>query len=304
LEDAQGNVAVTDGRELAARVGEMARLPLLVVLVSCQSGGRQDAEAQAALGPLLAAAGVPAVLAMQGNVSMVTMAAFVPVFFEELRRDGQIDRAMAVARGRVRQEPDAWMPILWMRLGDGRLWMAPDDRRSSDVPQQMIVNQAPNQGAQGIFNAPVYIGMSSDQISSDKIGGDGKDNKSANYIEYFQQVMVYLEQIYLSVGDLVREVYELRQDTPDSFPLNMAFGHNRVVFSVDKIRDEFEGFLSYYGSIRFSIPRNVDNLISQYRSMLFVDGVIAIQPSHYISILPKLRVLLDDIDKEMRQYIE
>jgi hypothetical protein len=112
LEDAQGNVAVTDGRELAERVGELSRPPLLAVLISCQSGGTGDRQVLAALGPLLAQAGVPAVLAIQGNVSMATMAAFLPLFFAELARDGQIDRAVAVARSRVRGQMDAWMPVL------------------------------------------------------------------------------------------------------------------------------------------------------------------------------------------------
>jgi hypothetical protein len=49
----------------------------------------------------------------------------MPSFFRELQRDGQIDRAMAVARGAVRERPDWWMPVLFMRLTSGRLWYAP-----------------------------------------------------------------------------------------------------------------------------------------------------------------------------------
>ena len=73
------------------------------------------------LGPRLAEAGVPAVIAMQGNVTMKTAAAFMPVFFQELRRDGLVDRAMSVARGAVRDRPDWWMPVLFMRLKSGRI---------------------------------------------------------------------------------------------------------------------------------------------------------------------------------------
>ena len=36
---------------------------------------------------------------------MTTVARFMPVFFRELQRDGQIDRAMAAARGAVRDRP-------------------------------------------------------------------------------------------------------------------------------------------------------------------------------------------------------
>jgi hypothetical protein len=62
---------------------------------------------------------------MQGKISMQTVAEFMPVFFQELQRDGQIDRALAVARGAIRQRPDHWMPVLFMRLKSGRLWYVP-----------------------------------------------------------------------------------------------------------------------------------------------------------------------------------
>jgi hypothetical protein len=95
------------------------------VLASCQSAGSGTGDALAALGPQLAEAGIPAVLAMQGNISMETVANFMPVFFEQLQRDGQIDRALAVARGTVRQRHDYWMPVLFMRLRSGRIWYIP-----------------------------------------------------------------------------------------------------------------------------------------------------------------------------------
>ena len=131
LEDDAGQAAVVAGTEFVARLGELLQPPRLVVLASCQSAGTGDEPragdegALAALGPRLAEAGVPAVLAMQGNVSMRTVEAFMPVFFRELQSDGQIDRAMAVARGAVRERDDAWMPTLFMRLRSGRLWYAP-----------------------------------------------------------------------------------------------------------------------------------------------------------------------------------
>jgi len=98
-------------------------------LASCQSAGVGEAvpgnQALSALGARLIEAGVPAVLAMQGNVSLETINQFMPVFFQELSRDGLIDRAVAVARSQVSARPDAWMPVLWMRLRDGRLWYTP-----------------------------------------------------------------------------------------------------------------------------------------------------------------------------------
>ena len=85
-----------------------------------------DDGALAALGPRLAEAGVPAVLAMQGNITMRTITEFVPELFRALQDDGQIDRAVSVARGKIRDRSDSWMPVLFMRLKSGRIWYKPD----------------------------------------------------------------------------------------------------------------------------------------------------------------------------------
>ena len=132
LQDDAGEVAVVKGDDLALRIGELQRGPRLVVLASCQSAGdgqqiaaAQRSTAQASLAGRLADAGVPGVIAMQGFITMATVEQMMPVFFTELLRDGQIDRALAVARARVRGRPDAWMPALYTRLTLGRLWYTP-----------------------------------------------------------------------------------------------------------------------------------------------------------------------------------
>jgi hypothetical protein len=121
-------VAVPAG-ELAQQLRQLEVQPRLVVLASCRSaGGDRLSSAGGALasaGPRLAEAGIPAVVAMQGDVSMGTIERFMPVFFTELREHGHIDRAMAVARNIVRDEPDAWMPVLFLRLKSGRIWYEP-----------------------------------------------------------------------------------------------------------------------------------------------------------------------------------
>ncbi len=139
LEDAGGQADVvtaddtrrTDGRRvsgLVTRLSQMPRLPRLVILASCQSAGEGDEPASpntrvlSALGPRLAEAGVPAVVAMQGSVTMATVAQFMPVLFRELRRDGQIDRAVAAARQAVQERSDWWMPVLFTRLESGQLF--------------------------------------------------------------------------------------------------------------------------------------------------------------------------------------
>lgn len=113
---------------LVTRLSQMPRLPRLVILASCQSAGEGDELASpntrvlSALGPRLAEAGVPAVVAMQGSVTMKTVEQFMPVLFRELRRDGQIDRAVAAARQAVQERGDWWMPVLFTRLESGQLF--------------------------------------------------------------------------------------------------------------------------------------------------------------------------------------
>jgi hypothetical protein len=132
LEDEHGAVKVVAGQDLVDAIKASASVPQLVVLASCQSAGfaeprSDDGGALAALGPRLAAAGVPAVLAMQGNVTMQTVKRFLPVFFRELRQHGEVDRAAAAARLAVTLDGrnDGWMPVVFMRLKSGRLWYAP-----------------------------------------------------------------------------------------------------------------------------------------------------------------------------------
>ncbi len=131
LEQETGATQRVSGNELVNALRDVEQRPRLVVLVSCQSAGtgKQTATGAegvlAALGPRLAEAGIPAVLAMQGNISIDTARQFMAAFFKELQRDGQIDRAMAVARGAVQGRPDWWMPVLFMRLKSGKIWYTP-----------------------------------------------------------------------------------------------------------------------------------------------------------------------------------
>src|SRR5262249_39772523 len=116
-----------DGRELVERLKEWYDQPFVVVLASCESGGKEGGDgadldeygALAALGPRLAAAGVPAVLALQGNVTQETVKGFMPNFFGTLLETRSVDRAVTVARGHVRQRDDFWMPVLFSRVASG-----------------------------------------------------------------------------------------------------------------------------------------------------------------------------------------
>ena len=129
LESCDGEAKSCRGEDLVDRLGQLGRPPQLVVLASCQSGDlgapADEGDAHAALGPKMAEAGIPAVVAMQGSVSMTTVERFMPEFFRVLYREGRIDQAMAAARFEVRDRPDAASPVLFLRLRDGLMWYVP-----------------------------------------------------------------------------------------------------------------------------------------------------------------------------------
>jgi len=139
LEGADGTADVVDGEKLIAGLAGLNRRPTLAVLCSCASAGAGDEELLsdgsplAALGPRLAQVGVPAVVAMQGRISMATAEQFMPRFFEELEQDGAVDRAMAVARYAIAQHDDWWVPVLFSRLKRGRTYYLPEFGHKEDT---------------------------------------------------------------------------------------------------------------------------------------------------------------------------
>ncbi len=129
MQEEDGTTAKVSASDVAQRIGELMEVPRLIFLASCESAGKEYGDrgqaAQIALAPRLAEAGVPAIVAMQGKISMETVKRALPIFFTEMLKDGQIDRAMAVARGLVRERFDAWIPALFLRLKSGRIWYEP-----------------------------------------------------------------------------------------------------------------------------------------------------------------------------------
>jgi hypothetical protein len=128
LEKDDGSADPVDARRLVEHLHGLEQRPSVILLSSCQSAGAgdepqsDDEGALAALGPRLASAGVAAVVAMQGNVTMRTASDFATAFFEAFLEDGVVDRAMAAARAAVRDRPDWWVPVLYSRLRSGRTY--------------------------------------------------------------------------------------------------------------------------------------------------------------------------------------
>jgi CHAT domain/SIR2-like domain len=104
-------------QEFVDRFTELLRVPRLVVLGSCQSSFTNMA-----LGPRLVEAGIPAVVAMQDSISLSTLESFTTTLFSELTKHGAIDHAVAAARDAIRDREDCWMPVLFSRLKNNRIW--------------------------------------------------------------------------------------------------------------------------------------------------------------------------------------
>ena len=146
LEQDDGKRIGVDAALFVERIQALPVRPRLIVLASCQSAGDSDddhnedrdtADFTSSISPLLAAAGIPAVIGVRGKISVETATAFFGKFFEQLCGDqapGQIDRAMSFARLAVKERRDFWMPALFMRLRSGMVWYVPGFSSESDLP--------------------------------------------------------------------------------------------------------------------------------------------------------------------------
>jgi hypothetical protein len=124
----------TPGEWIVRAIAQMEQRPSLVVLATCMGAG-DTISVLTALGPQLARAGVGAVLALHGQVPVDLVVAFMPHLFRELRRDGQIDRAVAAARGTLPHDSLWWLPVLWMSVRDGSLWQAETGATAPGPPE-------------------------------------------------------------------------------------------------------------------------------------------------------------------------
>ena len=130
-EDTDSYEGVSDEDIVGKLAGvEEDRMPQLVFLAACDSAKRpEDAiSAFVGLGPRLVEAGVPAVVAMQDKVDMRIARDLTSSFYRELFQHGQVDRALNTARAKwFKVEEFGWaIPVLFLRLTDGRLFAEPE----------------------------------------------------------------------------------------------------------------------------------------------------------------------------------
>lgn len=125
LQHADGRTLPVAAQDLVADLAQLPTLPRLAIVVSCRSA---DPEIATSLAWLLGEAGVPAVLAMQGDFQMATAKIFLPALLAALQRDEPIDAAVAAGRAMAKSAncSDWWMPALFSRVSDGRIWQVDD----------------------------------------------------------------------------------------------------------------------------------------------------------------------------------
>lgn len=109
--------------------------PQLVIFGSCESAGGAntltdwDGGVLSSVGALMVAAGVPAVVGMQGMILQTTNAKFSSAFFSALFEEGQVERAISLGRQAVAGAQDWWMPVLLLSKEDGQLWPSQNARQ-------------------------------------------------------------------------------------------------------------------------------------------------------------------------------
>lgn len=122
----QGNetTELIKGRQISAMVARQGVRPRLVVLSACESATVATQDVYVALGPQLIQSGIPAVVAMQGQITQSSARDFSQTFYTRLLAHGIVDIAMNEARSTLLTtgRHDAAVPVLFMRLRDGRLW--------------------------------------------------------------------------------------------------------------------------------------------------------------------------------------
>lgn len=121
--DARGKAALADAATLGQMLaGEGVRL---AVLNACRAGagGGQPASVAGAL----ARAGIPAVIAMQADITSGAAAAFAAAFYDAIAGGQGVDRATTAARKAIwaAGTTEWWLPALFMRTPDGHIWQEP-----------------------------------------------------------------------------------------------------------------------------------------------------------------------------------
>jgi hypothetical protein len=262
LESEDGTSDRVSGADFIARLSELRVRPRLIVLASCQSAGTADQQTEegylTALGPRLAKSGIPAVVAMQGTVSMDTVATFMAGFFKKLQQDGAVDLAMSVARTEafITKRPDWWMPILFMRLKSGRVWYVPgfgdDPKAFENWPR--LLSSISDGSATAILGSGLHEALTGStrdvaralaDASRFALASDDRENlpQVAQYIAVTQDVPTLQRSVVQSLWQHVMSNYgaevpgELRSQDPNTLDRDsLVEGYDTLLEAARQVR--------------------------------------------------------------------
>lgn len=189
--------------KFVAMLSRLPHKPTLIVLAACQSATRSVRDELAGLGPQLVQAGVPAVVAMRDLVTMATARQFSATLYDQLLKNAPIDLAVNQARGTLLTtgRPDAAVPVLFMRLKDGRLWSLSDQLPTSKPSAAPAAPASLRTGTIDVtdpvalreliansYNLEEIRTLCSDlAVDYDDLGGEGKTAKARELIAYLKR---------------------------------------------------------------------------------------------------------------------
>jgi hypothetical protein len=167
LQNDDGTVQRVPDDEFTETLNQLKAPSHLVVLTACQSAQQVTNETFSGLGSKLVQIGLPAVVAMQQSVSVVTARQFTATFYQRLLAHGTIDLAMNEARATLNTSGryDAAVPLLFMRLPDGQLW-------SKEVPQKEIRREPMTDSSQNRSGGINFGNNAKVTVKGDMVGGD------------------------------------------------------------------------------------------------------------------------------------
>ncbi|MDQ3912482.1 MAG: CHAT domain-containing protein [Actinomycetota bacterium] len=170
----EGALAFADeaGRKRLLRAASLAELlddhyPLrLVFLNSCEGARGSDSDAFSSTAATLVRRGVPAVVAMQYEITDEAAIEFSRDFYEALADGLPVDTAVTEARTAVSMESTLeWgTPVLYMRSPDGRIFDMPTEGRSSRSAETNEQTQPREE--QGFRRSPESVGSTKTDESS------------------------------------------------------------------------------------------------------------------------------------------
>lgn len=116
LSDEEGRTMAVSAGMFSAMIKELTRTPRLMILHADQPGS---------LAVQLAVVGVPAVLFIPDGMPAETIHRWLTIFLDTVRESGRVDLAASRARSTLRDQEMSWMPVLYTRMREGRIFSEP-----------------------------------------------------------------------------------------------------------------------------------------------------------------------------------